>query len=333
MPAKIKWSIEEDALLTDLWVNSTLPSKEIKIGNKTLRQMQTRSTQLGLKRNLEAKRLATVEFNKTKGRDLSPEVLYKIAKQYTTFQEFKSCDESAYTTALKQKLLGTYDWLLPSRIHLPETIIKIILEMAYENKTILCNDRNLIKPYELDVVVLDDLIAFEYDGVNFHDIKESIERDNLKEKLCQEKGITLIRIVEKCKKRPFENIKDVMLSHGLKVDHISEKEVLEKVVKIMRLDLDRIKTEILSKYKTLKSFRENDVTTYNLLYKIGRLDIVDSIRTKKLNNSYNHNEMNEQLSKVGSKNEFRTNFHALYIHMMKNKTKFKNQILTYKSLK
>jgi hypothetical protein len=332
MPAKIKWSIEEDAVLTDLWVNSTLASKEIKIGDKTLRQMQDRAKQLGLKRNLEAKRLATVEFNKTKGRDLSPEALYKIAKQFTTFQEFKTCDESAYVTASKHKLLETYDWLFSGRVNVPETIIKVILEITYPTKTIICNDRNLIKPYELDVVILEDLIAFEYDGVNFHKNKESIDRDDVKNKLCKEKNIKLIRITEKCKRKLFDNIKSQMLSHGLFIENITEEEVLRKVVGVMRLDLNHIKTEILGKYKTFREFRTND-TTYNLLCKLRMLHIVDEIRLRKNNDSYSDNEVNEQLSKVSSKTEFRANFHATYIHMMKNQNKFKNQILAYKGLK
>lgn len=333
MPARIKWSIEEDALLTDLWVNSTLPSKEINITNKTLRQIQERAKILGLKRNLEAKRLATIKFNKTKGRDLSPEALYKIAKQFTTFQEFKACDESAYTTALKNGLLKTYDWLISKITHVPETIIKVILEKTYTNKTIICNDRKLIKPYELDVVIFEDLIAIEYDGVNFHTNPDSLYRDNIKQKLCQEKGIRLIRISEKSKKRPFENIKEHMLEAGLNVNSITEKEVLEKVVEIMRLDIDLIKSKILSKYKNFKEFRTTDTKTYDLLYRLNLLYIIDEIRIKKSKNSYSENEIQTKLMKVGSKNEFRTNFYASYIHMMKHKIKFSNQILLYKNLK
>jgi very-short-patch-repair endonuclease len=58
------------------------------------------------------------------------------------------------------------------------------------------NDRKAIRPYELDIYIPDKRIAIEYDGIYRHSFEEVKKRDELKDQLCKEKGIRLIRIKE-----------------------------------------------------------------------------------------------------------------------------------------
>ena len=58
------------------------------------------------------------------------------------------------------------------------------------------NDRKAIRPYELDIYIPDKQIAIEYDGIYWHSFEEVEKRDELKNQLCKEKGIRLIRIKE-----------------------------------------------------------------------------------------------------------------------------------------
>lgn len=53
------------------------------------------------------------------------------------------------------------------------------------------NDRNLIHPYELDIVVLGTNIAIEYQGNYWHSRPEVVERDSLKKNLCKKYNIML----------------------------------------------------------------------------------------------------------------------------------------------
>lgn len=57
-------------------------------------------------------------------------------------------------------------------------------------------DRKAIRPYELDIYIPDKRIAIEYDGIYWHSFEEVKKRDELKDQLCKEKGIRLIRIKE-----------------------------------------------------------------------------------------------------------------------------------------
>jgi very-short-patch-repair endonuclease len=62
---------------------------------------------------------------------------------------------------------------------------------------VIRNNRTVIGPYELDIWVPDLQIGIEYDGGYWHDLPEMMERDALKDKMCQEAGILLLRVTDK----------------------------------------------------------------------------------------------------------------------------------------
>ena len=83
-------------------------------------------------------------------------------------------------------------------------LIKTILP---ENTTIIRNDRKLIKPYELDILIPSLNIAFEFNGDYWHSDKvirknrpqfsSSKQFDNFKKQECEKQGIKLFFIRER----------------------------------------------------------------------------------------------------------------------------------------
>lgn len=57
-------------------------------------------------------------------------------------------------------------------------------------------NRYLIDNFEIDVYVPSLNLGIEYDGIYFHNSKQSIEREQRKNEFCKDKGIRLIRVKE-----------------------------------------------------------------------------------------------------------------------------------------
>ena len=66
------------------------------------------------------------------------------------------------------------------------------------NLSIICNDRKIIRPLELDIVIPDKKIAIEYCGLYWHgNLKKPDKKYHLKKlELCNEQGYRLITIFE-----------------------------------------------------------------------------------------------------------------------------------------
>ena len=73
--------------------------------------------------------------------------------------------------------------------------------------TAIHNDRKNIFPLELDIFLEENNIGIEYDGEYWHNLPKMKKRDYLKNKICKEKGIKLIRVKEKDWKNNKEKVK------------------------------------------------------------------------------------------------------------------------------
>lgn len=58
------------------------------------------------------------------------------------------------------------------------------------------SDRKQVWPLELDIFIPSLNVALEYDGDYWHSLPDMIERDKLKDKMCKDKNLTLIRVRE-----------------------------------------------------------------------------------------------------------------------------------------
>lgn len=74
-------------------------------------------------------------------------------------------------------------------IELFDFISNIFKDAEYSNRAV-------INPFELDIYIPSVNIGLEYDGDYWHSLPNMIERDLVKNEICQRKGIRLIRVKE-----------------------------------------------------------------------------------------------------------------------------------------
>lgn len=100
----------------------------------------------------------------------------------------------------KQTNLKKYGSVIPSGFHAEnvskgENELYQICSNLYHGK-IIQNDRETLGGLELDIWFPELKLGIEYDGDFWHNLPDMIERDKLKDRLCKEHGILLIRVKE-----------------------------------------------------------------------------------------------------------------------------------------
>lgn len=197
--------------------------------NKTKKSVIKKLKELNLYRTNEEKKFLLSKINKKNGRDLNLKTIKKIASQFNSKHEFYLNDPSAYNAALK------YGWIddvtshmVVKKVSIPQLMLKDILEYIFDEKSSF-NDRKEIYPLEIDCFFKKYKIGWEYDGRYFH----TDENDELKNKICEEKGIYLFHINEKNSNfRDYEkNIKEQLISQLIQINSLTNKEITpEKII-------------------------------------------------------------------------------------------------------
>lgn len=183
------------------------------------------------------------------------------ALKYHSKREFADRDPSAYVTANR---LGVMDEITSHMVNLsfsvPQIITRQITEYLFNQKCDY-NTRRIISPYELDVYFPDLKIAFEYDGKGWH---QNDEVDKIK--LCEEKGIFLIKLFERSR-RFKEDIQNYLLENLEGINTWCKTEITEEQILLFDepIDFPKLFTE-----EELEILRGNDVTflrkNYSNLY-------------------------------------------------------------------
>lgn len=78
------------------------------------------------------------------------------------------------------------------------------------------NDKKVIWPMELDIYIPSLNIGIEYDGDYWHSLPNMVERDKLKDEVCKDKNISLIRIKESDWKKDGNTVKSYIKRRILK---------------------------------------------------------------------------------------------------------------------
>ena len=148
----------------------------------------------------------------------------------------------------------------------PEQII-----LYYLNKIFKVENRYIFNEKEIDVFIPILNVGIEYDGIYYHNSKEALEKEKIKNKILSENGIFLIRIKESKSDNCYDEINHIIY-YKPKHDYKNLKEVLEILINILNkqfnlkekidFDLDRDSNDILLYYKTLK--KENSVAYKNI---------------------------------------------------------------------
>lgn len=223
----------------------------------------------------------------------SKEYIEKECLKYITKQELRISDPNLYFWLYNNgKMKDVSSHMYTISYSTPQIILKYILENL-TNKRINYNDRSIIKPYEIDIYFPEYKLAFEYDGMFYHD------GNNFKEKMCNDIGVELIVIdeVDLSKKRYdyyLANIKNQLVKH---LDLINKKLVMDiKKDQILTLNIDKSKLfkglfdvdklkGVCQKYDDYSKFIKEQRSTYNKLYYLGLLnDFTKHMKVEKISN-------------------------------------------------
>ena len=207
--------------------------------------------------------------NKAMGRDLSHENLKVIAQKYRCRTDFLREDCSAYTTARRLGILDDITSHMAKGIQTnwPQNLLFEVVKYLFPENTIRYNDRQAIKPKEIDVYVVGSKIGFEYDGKNFHQIEEN---DKVKDDICLAAGIKLYRIKEVSKVNPLPHILIQLQGHGFDISSINPNDILLKCVNSIVSEEELV--TIANKYCDFLEFKKKEPKVIKLLKAYGTLE-------------------------------------------------------------
>lgn len=265
------WTPEEIELLKEVYPTSMKRQDlEKAFPDRTAKSVGLKATKLGLKytpdtalarTKVKSERRAT--FNRTVlGRDLRPEKIKELAKQYHHRSVFFRQDPSAYCTA---RNLGILDEVCGHMVkgisfNYPQTLLLEICKEIFPGELIRYNDRTAIHPLELDIFIKTKNIAFEYDGVNFH-LNNGL--DEKKNEICLEAGIAMYRIREVCKKDPYPHIVSQLMKYGFDCSKLEKETIVNRTI-TSAISLEEME-EIAKKYSTAKDFWKSEKRVGNMM--------------------------------------------------------------------
>ncbi len=271
MAKKVVWSDSELNFLKENFENKTNLELSIALG-KSKKNVGRTLKRLNLYKNRNVVKQIKTRRNKEVGRDLSYELISDIAKTFNTRGEFYQCDSVAYNKAVREGWLeDVCKHMIIKRFSVPQLMLKDILEYILNDKCSY-NNREIIKPLEIDCYFKKWRIGWEYDGRYFHK-----ENDFTKDKKCKKKGVLLLKIDELSENfRYYEkNIKEQLVSQlevinkrtGLKID---ETKLIEYKPKIVYPNLLTDEEKHFVSSKTMSQIKKTNI---ELFIKIKKYDI------------------------------------------------------------
>jgi hypothetical protein len=249
----------------------------------------------------------------SKGRRFTNEQIIEEAKKYKTKREIKALDPGLLSTARKRKipLSKLFEHMVDVSFSTPQLMCKLILETLLEKKC-LYNTRQIIKPYELDIYFEEYKLAIEYNGHYWHQRKDAIERDKIKQDACNKQNITLVNL--NMKSRNWENdVKQQIITNLYIINNVTGKNITpENVLSIdckeiyknlpPILNLESVKEKI-SLCKSVREFNDKFQKEYKYLLKSKQLFLLDNLRKVK-RYPQTKEEIIELCKKINSYNEF-----------------------------
>jgi very-short-patch-repair endonuclease len=319
------WDEKEIKYLKENYPN-TYNRDIAKVLKKSESSVYNKAFKLGLKKTKDFKSYQVGQRNKMVGRDLNYENLKNIAKNYKSRGEFQHKDSSAYSRA---RAKGYLDDICKHMINVSYSIPQLILSEICKKfiGKINYNTRKIIKPYELDIYIPKYKIAFEYDGKGWHDKNKRKNIDNIKDGLCKENNILLIRIKEN-NRRYEEDVKNQFINNLNLINNycgleITKKDILEFTdYNYMNSILDDKKIkEIVNKYKYYTDFRKNEINLYNKIRKLNTLEKYTGklIRTRIL---WNVEKVKKEVENHYTLNSLIVNANGCYNYIKRNKLEY-----------
>jgi len=292
--------------------------------SRTESSISTKAGKLNLKKSKSHISKMISKRNKMTNRDLNYKNLKKIAKNYRCKSEFQKNDPSAYGVARMKGFLNKIcDHMILQSYSVPQLILKNILYKLLKEE-IMYNTRKIIKPYELDIYIPKYKLAFEYNGDRWH------KNDKInKAEICEKNGIHLITISENSK-RYEEDIKNQLIKNINIINKYSKKNI--NISEIEKTVIDDIFDNIIDKkaiknlcdkYNNYYLFRRENLSLYNKLLRISKLEEFTSHMTKSnLNTIWNIESIKNEVSKYKYLKDFIKKSQGCYLNVLKNDLKY-----------
>lgn len=331
-----KWTKEEVNYLINNYSDKT--NKELSIFlNKEISVIESKRYTLNLYKSKEHKSKMIGNRNKIVGRDLSFNFCKNEALKYKTRGEFQLKDSSVYVVSRTNGWLDIIcSHMIKNQYSIPQLILSEIIKSTINND-ILYNTRKIIKPYEIDIFVPKYNLAFEYDGKGWH--LNNIN-DEIKNNLCKEKNIKLIRIVEN-NRNYISDIKEQFIKKldeinnycnlNIKKDEVNNIsiELLYEKINTDLLDDKKIK-EIISKYISYSIFIHSEKQLY---IKLKQLNQLEKYTTHLIRNKINWTEekIKEEVNKYEYLYDFYTNSPSCYLFAKRHSLDYLLTTLKYKN--
>jgi very-short-patch-repair endonuclease len=212
----------------------------------------------------------------------SDEFLKELTSKYIFEFELMTKNYDVYKFCKNKKILKRFN-LIKNNISLPQLMCKYIIDILLKEKGEL-NNRELIKPKEVDIFYKKHNLCIEYDGLYWH--RNRLSEDILKEQEILKNGYNFIKIKEESKdyEADIKNklIDNLTLLNKISKFKISKSDILNiKVDKcnMFDLDVDQIKHKLLF-YKSKDDFIKSENTIFLQLQKLGMKNIITDFYKK-----------------------------------------------------
>ena len=315
------WLQEEIDIIKKMYINFT--NKEISLCiNATPKQINQKGVLLGFRKSKEIRSKNIGIRNKIVGRDLNYDFVKKEALKYKTKSEFQKKDASSYQYAKTKNILSEIcDHMIPQSFSIPQMMLYELLIKTMPKKEIIYNTRKIINPYEIDIFLVDNNIAFEYNGKGWH---LDNKNDVIKEKILIEKNIKLFVFVEN-NRNYEEDVKIQFLEKLDEINNICNMNITIDEVKNIKLDIvydnllnkGEIK-ELCLKYDNFTEFRKKEFKLYNKLFKMKKLKEYTSHMKRSIIN-WDYDKIINEINKYNTLKDFYENSNGCYIFISRNK--------------
>ena len=336
-----KFTSEEDNILKKVWQDYTVNEIAEKfLPNRSGSTIRQRAAKLKLgeqssevkDRIKKIKQQLCIDRNKTIGRDRNDEWAIEEIKKYKSIQEVRVRDPSLYSYINNNNMKYLFDnMIVGDSFNYPQMFMYQCLLKLLPNTEILYNTRKIIVPYELDIYIPSKKLAIEYNGNNFHNQEDVKARDAIKQEKCLTMGIDLRYLVEINKHKPEQLILDFLTGLGFDTSNLDVEEIIQ--LTFNRKYSDDYINEVVSKYTTLKEFREAEPTLNSFLQRKKLLDKYTSNLIRKAAPDLGDDAINELFLSCTNAKEIRKIHHNYFLRVYKDKGKYFKSWSTYLSKK
>jgi len=270
--------INKDRVINKRWKEKTWTKDDINFLVDNINTLDNKELSVSLNRSIDSIVSMFGRLDIKRDRKYNKEYIEKECLKYITKSELRLADPNLYAWLYKNgKIKDVSKHMMNISYSTPQLILSEIVKIF--NRDFNYNDREAIRPYEIDIYFKNYNMGIEYDGSYYHDIS------SIKDNICKAKNIKLITIREtNLTRRGFEsyiiNIKNQIkqslddmnfyLNTKITKEDIDKFKIKKENVFKNLFDIDKIKN-ICLKYNDYSKFIKEQKNIYNKLHYLGLL--------------------------------------------------------------